>query len=118
MTKKECPYCKGFQCDDCLFCTKYDFDGERIVKRRKVLKIDDVRRFEIKSKSWNDSTGTTVPFDYSPMSSKEDDIAAAYDYEFENDPYDNRSVDELCHDLVSALQGYSPSMADDFLRRR
>ena len=31
-----CPYCVGFECVECQFCTKFYHDGKRIIKRVKI----------------------------------------------------------------------------------
>ena len=66
--------------------------------------------------AWRDETGTTVPYDYSPMSEKEAEIACGYDYEFQHDPTDNRTIEEMVDDIVR-IAGNHDAAARDFLRR-
>ena len=31
-----CPYCVGFECTDCKFCTLFYHNGNKIIKRSKI----------------------------------------------------------------------------------
>lgn len=95
---KECPYCVGFECMDCKFCTKFYNNGQRIIKRTKVLADDSEERYAM-PKSYNDESDLFVPANYMPMSEKEVEVACSYDYDFE----DFRTMDELSSDLDTLL---------------
>ena len=91
---KECPFCVGFPCVECKFCTKFYNNGQRIIKRTKTLPDDSEERYSM-PKSINDESDLFVPASYTPMTEKEAEVACSYDYPFE----DFRTLDELVDDL-------------------
>ena len=84
-----------------MFCRKYRFDGERVVKRHgRPLNVDNPERYKIKRGSrMIDESDYTVPMDYHPMSEKEAEVASSYDYDF----IDMRTTDQLESDLTDIL---------------
>ena len=98
---KECPYCVGFPCTECLFCTKFYNNGQRVIKRTKTLPLDSEERYIMPKKSkkkpasYDDPSSPLVPASYMPMTEKEAEIACSMDYEFE----DFRTMPELERDL-------------------
>ena len=38
-----CPYCVGYECTECLFCTKFYHNGQRIIKKTEVSDIHGIK---------------------------------------------------------------------------
>lgn len=95
-----------------------------MLKRSKVLSFDDPKRLECNimtkrrknNPAWDDATGTIVPYDYQPMTEKEAEIACSYDYEFQHDPMDNRTIKEMVDEISRIASGVDQRMINDFLR--
>ena len=63
-----------------------------------------------------DESDLKVPYNYTPMSEKEAEIACGYDYDFEHDPTDNRSIEEMVNDISTIASGVNQKMINDFFR--